>query len=207
MASSFPSSRTARPLAITAVMIGALLFSGCAPAEAPASSGSPSPSPSASSEPSPTSTTEPSDGTIVSEPVDLACEELVTLDDMYAFNPNISFVEDGQPAADTKAGQIAGMNGLTCQWANNSSNETIDIAVAKLPDDQLTALKNLAVTESTQVPTYGAPPVEGYFTVIKNQGEAQVFTGAYWVALRSVAFFEPGDAEQLAEAAIAHLPE
>ena len=142
----------------------------------------------------------------MSEPVDTTCEALLTPDDIYAFNPNFSLIADAQPKVDSKAGQIAGMNGLTCQWVNNSSNEPLDVAVAKLTDDQLTALKNLAVTESTQVPTYGAPPVEGYFTVIGSEGEAQVFSGSYWVALRSVAFFEPGDAEQLAEAVIAHLP-
>jgi hypothetical protein len=125
---------------------------------------------------------------------------------MYNFNPNFSLVEDGAPKADTKAGQIAGMNGLTCQWVNNTSKETIDVAVAKLTDDELTALKNLAITESTPVPTYGAPPIEGYFTVIGSEGEAQIFTGSYWIAVRSVAFFEPGDVEQLATAAMSHLP-
>ena len=206
MASSSLRSRTSRPLAIGAVLIGAFLFSGCAPTDAPAASSSPTPKPSQSSTPSGTPTPEPTSDTIVSQKVDTTCDALLTPDDMYAFNPNVSLVEDGKPAADSKAGQIAGMNGLTCQWVNNSSNETIDVGVAKLTEDELTALKNLAVTESQQVPTYGAPPVEGYFIVIGSQGEAQVFSGSYWVTMRSVAFFEPGDAEQLAEAAIAHLP-
>ena len=55
------------------------------------------------------------------------------------------------------------------------------------------------------MPTYGAPPVEGYFQVIEQEGEAQVFTGSYWITLRAISFFEPGDAEQLAEAAIERL--
>ncbi|GGF01766.1 hypothetical protein D9V28_13820 [Mycetocola zhadangensis] len=125
---------------------------------------------------------------------------------MYNFNPNFSLVEDGAPKADSKAGTIADMGGLTCQWVNNTSKETIDVAVAKLTDEELTALKNSAITESTPVPTYGAPPIEGYFTVIGSEGEAQIFTGSYWITARSVAFFEPGDVEQLATAAMGHLP-
>ncbi len=152
-----------------------------------------------------TPTPAPTDGAITSEPVDTTCDALLTADDMYEYNPNVSLVENGVPDADTKVGEIAGMGGLTCQWVNNSSNETLDVGVASLTEDQLTTLKNLAVTESEQVPTYGAPPVEGYFTVVGREGEAQVFTGSYWVALRSLAFFEPGDAERIAEAAIANL--
>ena len=207
MASSSFRFHAARPLAVAAVVLGSLLIAGCAPTEAPGSSATPKPTSSESQSPSATPTPEATEETILSEPVGVTCDELLTPDDVYAFNPNVTFAEDGKPSADSKAGTIAGMNGLTCQWINNSSNETIDVAVAKLTDDQLTALKNLAVTESSQVPTYSSPPVEGFFTVIKNQGEAQVFSGAYWVTLRSTAFFEPGDAEQLAEAAIGNLPE
>lgn len=141
----------------------------------------------------------------MSEPVDIACDALITPDDMYAFNPNVSLLTEGTPTADSLAGEIAAMNGLTCQWVNNTSNEVLDIALAKLPEKELTDLKNRAVTESTQVPTYAAPPVEGFFTVVGDEGEAQVFTGSYWLTLRGMSFFEPGDAEQLAEAAIEHL--
>ena len=142
----------------------------------------------------------------MSQPVGATCDELITADDMYNFNPNFSLVEEGAPKPDTKAGTIAGMNGLTCQWVNNTSKETIDIAVAKLSETELTDLKNIAITESSPVPTYGAPPIEGYFMVIGSEGEAQIFTGSYWIAARSVAFFEPGDVEQLATAAMGHLP-
>lgn len=203
MASTFAPSR---PLAVlAAAALGVVLFSGCTPADEPEPSNEPSASASATPEPSATPSVEPSEAAVMSQPLDITCDELITLDDMYAFNPNVSAVADAAPKKDSKAGVIAGMNGLTCQWINNSSSETIDIAVAKLTDDQLTALKNLAVTESKQVPTYGTPPVEGYFQVIGQEGEAQVFSGSYWVTLRAISFFEPGDAEQLAEAAIEHL--
>lgn len=210
MATSFVFPRSRSFALIVAASIGTVLLTGCGtdPEPSASSSSTPKPSSSATTDPSetPTPTTAPSEAAVVSQPIGASCDELITADDMYAFNPNFSLVADAAPKADTKPGQIAGMNGLTCQWVNNTSKETIDVAVAKLTDDELTALKNLAVTESTPVPTYGAPPIEGYFTVIDSQGEAQIFSGSYWIAARSVAFFEPGDVQQLATAAIGHLP-
>jgi hypothetical protein len=199
----FVRTRTRRPL-VAAALLGALVLTGCTPAASAPPSSTPEPVPSDSAAPVETPTPTPT--AVTSEPIDIGCDAVITLDDMYAFNPNISSVADPVPTAGSKASEIAAMDGLVCQWSNNSSNTTIDVAVAKLSEDQLTDLMNLAVTESVQVPTYGAPPVEGYFTVVENQGEAQVFSGSYWVTLRSADFFEPGDAEQLAKAAVSHLP-
>jgi hypothetical protein len=204
MASTFARTHALRPLAVTAALLGSLLLAGCTPAPAASSSPTTGPTesgPAASGAPTPS----PAETAVASEPVEIACEALITPADMYAFNPNISMVAEATPKAGSKASEIAAMGGQFCQWANNSSNTTIDVAVARLGDAALTDLKNRAVTESKQVPTYAAPPVEGYFTMVENEGEAQVFTGPYWITIRAIDFFEPGDAEQLAEAAIAHL--
>lgn len=206
MASSFPRTRTLRPLAVSAALLGSLLLAGCTPAATPSTPETPAPAASGSASPGATATPTPTATPVRSEPVEIACDALLTPDDMYAFNPNISLMTEAAPKADSLAAEIAAMDGLTCQWVNNSSSEIIDIAVAKLAENELTDLKNRAVTESTQVPTYGAPPVEGFFTVVGNEGEAQVFTGSYWLTLRGMSFLEPGDAEQLASAAVAHLP-
>ncbi|GAB3617814.1 hypothetical protein GCM10027416_23710 [Okibacterium endophyticum] len=202
-------SRTSRPIAlVTVAAAGVLLLSGCGSPD-PQSDPTPSASSTQTAEPTtdPEATTEPTEDVVLSEPVGIDCDQLVTPEQMYDFNPNFSLLADPQPAADSKAGVIAGMEGLVCQWKNNTSGETIDVAVAKFGEDQLVGLKNLAVTESTPVPTYGTPPaVEGYFQVIGDQGEAQIFTGPYWLTLRSVAFFEPGDVLPLSEGAMANLP-
>ncbi|WP_162924907.1 iron ABC transporter ATP-binding protein [Mycetocola zhujimingii] len=211
MATSLQFPRSSRSLAlIVAVSVGAVVLTGCTPGAESTSSATATPKPTSSETSEPTSTpsetTPASDAPVVSQPIDASCGDLVSADDIYNYNPNFTLVEDAAPNPDTKPGQIAGMNGLTCQWVHNTSKDTVDIAVAKLSDDELTALKNLAITESTPVPTYGAPPIEGYFTVIDSQGEAQIFTGSYWIAARSTTFFEPGDVEELAEAVMQNLP-
>lgn len=201
--------RTARAVAVAAIMLVATtVISGCAPAVGPTTK------PSATSVAEPTTTTPKPTATPtktpepqLGEPVGITCEQLITPAEMLDFNPNVSLISDYTPAADTKASQIAGYKGLVCRWVNNSSNEKIDISVAKLDDETLTALKNTAVTESESVPTYGIPPeVEGYFTLYGDVGQAEVFSGKYWIVARSLAFFEPGDVQPLIEAALSHLP-
>jgi hypothetical protein len=153
------------------------------------------------------STDTPASDAVISAPVGVTCDQLLGLQDVYDYNPNYTALPAAKPAVDSKAGQIAGMNGLTCQWKNNTSESTIDLGLAKLTADQLTSLKNIAFQAGGSVPTYGDPAsVEGYFNMVGTKGQAQVFTGSYWLTLSSDEFLEPGDAQQLLMAAIPHLP-
>jgi hypothetical protein len=175
------------------------------------STGTPTPIETASATPTatetPAATAAPTSDAVISSPVGVTCDQLLTLQDVYDYNPNYTALPAAKPAVDSKAGQIAGMNGLTCQWKNNTSESTIDLGLAKLTDDQLTSLKNIAFQAGGSVPTYGDPAsVEGYFNMVGAKGQAQVFTGSYWLTLSSDEFLEPGDAQQLLMAAIPHLP-
>lgn len=177
------------------------------------STGTPTPgetasaTPTASATETPAATAAPTSDAVISAPVGVTCDQLLSAQDIYSYNPNYVALPQAAPAVDSKAGQIAGMNGLTCQWKNGTSDYTIDLGLAKLTADQLTSLKNIAFAAGGSVPTYGDPTsVEGYFNVNGPKGQAQVFTGSYWLTLSSDEFLEPGDAQQLLVAAIPHLP-
>jgi hypothetical protein len=188
-----------RPLillpATAAILIG--LLAGCAPTSA----AEPEPSPSeSSSTPSP----EPSESAApASVPIDADCETLVSLDTMYAYNPNFGSVEDWQPESGSAAADALALDGVACRWLNQTSSDTIDLSVANLDTDSLEALKNAAVEESTMVPTYGE---EAYFEVEDGVGTAIVFDRSYWLVVSSSYFFEPGDATELVESALSALP-
>lgn len=208
--------RLARTLPLLAALsAGALALSGCAPS-GPAASPSPSagsetPRPGATSPgatpggpATPTGTSAP----VTSAPIALTCEDLLTLDDVYAFNPNTTAGEPEVPRAGSAAERILAAGGLQCTWINNSSRDTISIAVAKIADpESLEELKNLAWIGSTQVSTYTPPADEGYFTAPTPSGDpgvAQVFAGEYWFSFSSVDFIEPGALETLVPAAVEH---
>jgi hypothetical protein len=193
-----------RPIAIAVptAIAALLLLAGCVQGQDdadPATSSTPSPSATPSATPTPSASAgDAIDGT----PVTVTCNELVTPQAMYDYNPNYSLKADYKPAVGSLAAQVVTQKGLACAWVNQTSGELIEVSVANLPAAHLTQLKNDLVTTSNSVPTY---EVEGYFKVNGSTGEAQAFSDPYWIVATSTAFFEPGDAQPIVAAAIAAL--
>ena len=180
---------TARRYVLLAAPIAiALLLAGCVPegTETPDGGGTSStPTPTASSGADPTLAPEP-----VITPITLTCDELISPQAMYDFNPNYALLTDFAPEPGTVASEAVALGGLACRWSNLSSGEAIDISVASLTNEDLTARKNDLVTSSNSVPTYD---VEGYFTAEGGVGVAQAFSDPYWITATSVGFLEPGE--------------
>ena len=188
-----------------AVAATAILLSGCT-GETPEPTGTASPGPSETSSPSagPSETPVPTEEPV---PFEIACDVLLTPDQVYEFNPNFG-ADPGYEAAAAGVAAVVDEAGTACGWLNQTSGEVIEIGVATPPPAALESRKNEAALGSNPVPTYGTPPaVDGYFSQVGAAGEAQVFTGPYWIVLDSPAFFEPGDAQQLVTAVLANLPE
>ena len=194
------ASRVLVSLALATVLAGAV--SACAP-ETDASPSASSAAPTASATPTPTPTATATQAPIsVGSPVTIGCDQLISPDAIYAFNPNFGLSESYKPAAGTEAATIVEAKGVACGWINQTSGEVIEVAVANLPTDKLTDLKNNFVTTSNSVPTY---KVEGYFEFDGTLGSAEAFNGPHWISAVSAAFFEPGDAQPIIEAALAGL--
>lgn len=201
---SFSARSALRTVTVAVALSSALALAGCAPSSSPSSSpsatagGGSSTKPSTSPTPTPTPTEPPT-------PVTLTCEQVVTADQLYAYNPNFGANPGYVPKDGTLEKKIADWQGVACSWLNQTSGETIQIAIAQPPASQLDALKNAAITDAQPVPTYGAPPIEGYFKT-GDSGQVQIFRGGYWIVAESTAFFEPGDAAPLMENVLGNLP-
>ena len=201
--SLFRSRRLRAGLLLASGGLAIVALTGCSPAATPSASGSSTPSASESATPSPTATPTPTP-TPAGTAVALTCDQLLTPDDVYAFNPNYGTAPDFTASADPAKTALS-YQGLACGLLNQTSGEIIEISVA-LPNPVLmTSLTDKAIASSNPVPTYGAAPVSGFFTTKGGIGEAQVFTAKYWVTFSSPVFGEPGDAEQLMSAALSHL--
>jgi len=200
-----PSALSPRVLAIAIAGIAAAGLTACSPGGA-----DPDPTPTATQRPSPTATAdpgatgEPTAQPVVGRHIDLDCAELLprqSLDDYAAgFVPQDSY----QPEEGSHAALIVRENGLACGWANAGSGETIDVAVADMPDDSLVDVKNGLLESSNPVPTYGD---EAYFEAAHGVGTAEVFSGSYWIVAASETFYEPGDAAPIVEAVLSSLGE
>jgi hypothetical protein len=196
---------TVRTLAALALATAAVTLAGCTPTAKPAPTSSASAGGGSTSKPIATPTPTPTP-TMPPTPVTLTCDQLVTPDQFYAFNPNFSAEPSYTPKSGTLEKQIGDWKGATCAWQNQTSRDVIEIAVAQPPADQLEGLKNAAITAAQPVPTYGTPPqVEGYFKA-GQAGQVQIFRGPYWIVAESTAFFEPGDAAPLVQDVLGNIP-
>jgi hypothetical protein len=196
-----PLARLASLGTASAVLV--LLLAGCA-AEQPAAPATPEPSaPVVEPTPEPT-TAAPAGPTIPPAiPFEIACDDLVTPEAIYAFNPNYALLPEPVIAAGTLEERIRAELGTVCSWQHLSSSEILSVSVAELPAETLVKVQNDAFETSNMVPTYG---VEGYFTVRDGVGEAIAFDGSYWVTTTSPAYLEPGDAVDILTAALSALP-
>jgi hypothetical protein len=189
--------RTVPPVAVFALAVA--LLSGCTPG---GDGGDPTAAPGGTDtqtpEPIPSSTVQP-----VGTPVDVPCDQLVSADTLYVYNPNFGAIDEFTPRVGSAAATALTYQGVACRWQNLTSGENIDVSVAQLDDASLTALKNTAFADSEMVPTYGE---EAYFIVGDDGvGQAEVFQGSYWIVAESTAFLEPGDATEIVESVLAAL--
>ena len=191
--------RTRRTL-VAVLPLSVLLLTACVPTEQATPSGSPTTSASASASATPSAT--PTASAAPATPVTIGCDTLISLQEMYDFNPNFSAKADYSPAAGSLGAEAVQHKGIACAWINQTSGELIEISVASPGETVLTAMKNELVTTSNPVPT---SEVEGYFIVESGVGTAQAFDDPYWIVATSSLFFEPGDVAPLLTAAIANL--
>ena len=187
-----------------------LALVGCSAGSEPATSESPSATSSAGATDAPTESATPSatpspTPTPAGTTVTLDCDEVLTPDDVYAFNPNYGTAPDYSPEPGSNVATAVEYDGLACAIMNQTSGDIISIGIAAPNEVLRNQMYDAAVAQSQPVPTYGdAPAVEGFFS--QANGEAQIFTDTYWVTMQSVDFIEPGDSQGLMAAVISHLP-
>lgn len=208
-------SRSFRPVSVSPRRAAAalLIAAGATLAVTGCTGGTPAPSTSPSADPGATPSTTPGASATPTTPAEtptpyvVDCASLITSEQLYAYNPNFGVAPDYSPESAVVAAAVED-GGTACGWSNQTSGELIEVAVAKPTPTMLEERKSQAALGSQAVPTYGTPPaVEGFFKKSGELGVAQVFTeSGVWLVIESTALFEPGDAQQLVEAALGNLP-
>ncbi|WP_349898522.1 hypothetical protein [Parafrigoribacterium soli] len=191
---------TARITVITAIAL--LALTGCKDTAHPTASTAPSrstSSSSASATPEATAHATAAPSQAAGTPLGVGCEQLVSLQQMYDFNPNFSLDADYTPKSGSSASAALKYRGIACNWVNQTSGETISFAAAHPAASDLAALKRAAAS-GTAVSGLGDA---AWFSKSGETGELQVFRGPYWVTATSVFFGTADDAKQLAEDAVA----
>jgi hypothetical protein len=185
------SLRVAAPLIVVPL---ALALAGCVPGSDPSSSPSPTASRSASDTPGPSSSGTPSatpstPAGASSKPVSATCEQLVSSQTVYDFNPIYSAKSPAAPASGSAVAAIQKSGGRACQWINTSDGSAIDVGVAEY--DAATASSLAAAAGGTPVPAWGPT---ASFSTSGGVGTAVIADGGTWVVASSPAFASSDDA-------------
>ena len=126
--------------------------------------------------------------------VGLSCNDVVTPQQIYDYNPNYGLVNGFVPQSGSLAGQAVAANGLACRWMNQTSGATIDVSVAHLDAESTAIRKDYLASTSTSVSNFGP---DGYFDQGDVGSAAQAFPGEFWVTGTSIAFFTAEDASSI----------
>ena len=168
--------------AVAAAIVLATALAGCVggpeePQETPVAS--PTSTPTASPTPTSSPTEQPND--LVVLPFSIPCDELVSADALYEFNPNVGV--DPQPSATGLVATIAEAGGVTCGWLNQTSGDRISVGVLKLDAASLDRVRGDAARRGEPETQY----FDGYFREENGVGHAEDFEGSYWIVLDSPA--------------------
>lgn len=185
-----------------AAVAATLLLSACTGAaeipsiESVATSTASASSPSATATPSPTATA-------AGTPVAMSCDQVLTLQNVYDYNPNF-----GLDPAFTAPDQIAPLTqigGVACGWINQTSGTTFAVGIAKPDAATLAAATSQAAATMASTAAFGTAPIQGYFGVQNGVGVAEVFSNGYQIVVTSNDFTQPEEAAELVLMVLANL--
>ncbi len=134
-------------------------------------------------------------------PINLDCEEVLTAQALYEFNPN--FGTDPRYTVSGLASRALDFGGVACGWMNQTSLETLAIAVARLDSTELSEVRNRA---SSEFGVIALPESDGYFSDPNGVGVVEAFLDDYWVIVESPIISSPVDAELVLGLVVASLP-
>ncbi|MCW4386649.1 arginyl-tRNA synthetase [Salinibacterium sp. SYSU T00001] len=188
-----------RTAGIGVAVVLALSLVACAGEDpAPKPSETQSSSPSANPSPSEEPNAEPSAPPAEATPVGITCSQLITADDIYAYNPNLTLVDGQTPESGSPGARAVAAEGIACHYMNLTSGESIVVSASSPGPDALAQVRSELSGTATPAEGLGG---EGWF----GDGTATVISGPYLVTASSDFFTAAADAQQLTTTAISHL--
>lgn len=115
------------------------------------------------------------------------CLELVSLDTMYAFDPNFAHDESYSADPGSLAATAVADGGVACGWVRETGGGEIVISVSKPGATKLASLREAA----------GSADGDAFFSLAEGSGVVQVFDGDAWITATSAYFGSAADAASL----------
>lgn len=124
----------------------------------------------------------------------LSCSNLVSIQELYDFNPNFAIDESLQPISPEIADTFATVNGLSCMFINLTSGDEIQTDLAVLTDPSV-KLVEAEFSKSGGTPLSDNSDLDSSSFVIKDGvGILQILKGNFWLSVSSSLFLSPEEA-------------
>jgi len=182
-----------------------LVLSGCASTEIKTQpSAPPSLSPSTSSEPS-NENSLPSSGDLKGENISFTCEDFVTPENLYDYNPNLALSSQKSSIESSSfPSSMKVLGGIQCNYINLSSSEGIETAIAKVSSEQTSDLSKIVSQQGNPATVSFAADASSFFT-FEGKGCISLAIDSYWVISCSPWFQSASDAEEFLKTGLSRL--
>lgn len=198
-----PKSRYLRASVLTSALVLTLAACAGVPGKATTPSTVTTSGPSSSEQSTPTAT---ADLVARSYPVGKTCDDVMSLQALYDFNPNFTYDANLSTPSSSHAEKIVSIQGISCAYLNLSSGSKIFLSLAKLDETGLSILKEQLSAEGAKKVTSGSLPVDAsFFSITDGVGTQDILTNKFWVSVSSASFISPEDTSHFLKSVLASL--
>jgi len=152
----------------------------------------------------PAQTSLPVESGMIGLPLSTTCTTLVTVDELYKFNPNFALDPSKSPAAGSLAKLATDYKGISCTYVNLSGGDIITVSLAKLDNESFKRL--LAQRSASSKPYSGGGVPSGFiglFSESSSGGTLELLGNGYWLVATAPWAKSPDDVLKLVGPAIA----
>ncbi|UYN82559.1 MAG: hypothetical protein KIT89_07280 [Microcella sp.] len=171
--------RASITLSFTVVLALVVVVSGCAP-EGP-SRAVPTPVPRSTESvyslldgPAPV----PLEASVVGIPLSLECSQVLSLEALYNYNPNVGADPDYAPSP--LAAQVLDLAGVSCGWINQTSSVRFSVSVAQLHSG---VVEQIRAASAAKQGAQALERADGYATEGAGRVVFDIFLGERWVII------------------------
>lgn len=145
----------------------------------------------------PTATAVPS--ALAGEDTGFTCETLLSLQEVFDFNPNYYLSSSSPTSLDDELGKsTASLNGITCEYVSQSDGPPIQLSLVKIQGDGISQVKSQLTSAGKTTSVYGnEPAINAYFTKTGEVGTINILVGNFWFSGSSQSFTAPEDGAKI----------
>lgn len=133
-----------------------------------------------------TSSSMPVEAGIIGSSVQETCDTLISIEDLYNFNPNYALDSSRSPESGSLAKLATDYKGISCTYVNLSSGDSVTVSLAHFDDQSFTKVSEQREKESRPATSDLIPlGFTAHFSSNTAGGTLEVLGNNYWLTASS----------------------